>query len=573
MSSHGRSGLKLLFDEKLGFGVRTYFSIALFFSCIANFLLLVPPLHMLQVYDRVLISGSIETLVMVSGIAVFLLVVYGFAESGRRRALTLGAEQLKSGLNAKLFRPAIEGSDAQRQVHEDVANVRVVNGFLSNGLALAVIDAIFVPAFLIALFMVHPFIGVFGVFSAAILIVAAILSEFRSREIVTKAEQADQSAQVFAMDVARQQATVVGLGMVGAVESLFKQYQHRASSLMVESLRSSNQFGSAARSIRNIVQVIVLSIGALLVLDQQTSAGAIIAGSIMLGKALAPIDQCIGGWRNLVRTRQALGLLDLRIQSLRDVALEYTPLPRPNGLLEIEGAEIAPEGTGKALFPGFNLRVESGSVVAIIGKSGAGKTTLLRTIAGVTPIMSGTIRLGGRDVHAWPSDDRGRYIGYASSSTELLPVSVLANITRMRDVPPEEVFDVTSSLGVHEMILSLTDGYDSVLSPGGGMLSAGQGQGICLARAFLGAPVLLLLDEPAAHLDGSQVQLLRLKIADAVQSGTIVLMAFHDMRLIDLASHVMSVSKSSIDFLPRDQYLQKLRARSSQVSDIRPVLK
>jgi PrtD family type I secretion system ABC transporter len=562
---------QLISDEGFGRPLRTYAGIAGFFTCIANCLLLVLPLHMLQVYDRVLVSRSIETLAMITFIAAFLLVVYGFAELGRRRALSLGADQLKTGLSVRLFRSAMEGGDVQKQVREDMSNIRAIHGFLTNGQALAVLDAIFVPAFLVALFMVHPWMGIFGLFSAAVLLLAAILSEWRSRQIVARAEQAEQSAQIFAMDSARQNASVVGLGMVGAVESLFRQHQERASDLTSQSLASSGLFGSASRSIRNIFQILALSIGALLVLEQQTSAGAIVAGSIMLGKALAPIDQCIGGWRNLVRTREALHAISVRVASLSAVGGEYTPLPRPGGLLEIEGAEIAPMGASEPLFPKFNLRIDAGSVIAVIGRSGAGKTTLLNSLAGVIPLMSGKIRLGGRDVHAWPSDDRGRYVGYAPSTTELLPVSVVSNITRLRDVPVEAVYSTTSALGVHEMILSLSDGYDTVIGQGGKILSAGQGQGISLSRAFLGSPVLLLLDEPTAHLDGFQVQSLRKKITEVAKSGAIVFMAFQDMRLIDLASHVLSVARSNIEFLPRDQYLKQLRERSGTVFDIKTV--
>ena len=543
-----------------GRSLKAYFYAAAFFTFVANFLLLVPPLHMLQVYDRVLISGSNETLALISGLAVFLLVVFGFAEAGRRRALALSAEDIRTGLSGYFLRQALAGDRPEQHASASQGNLRTVTAFLTGGQALAIYDAPFVPVFLAVAFMIHPLIGYIGLVSAACLILLAILSEQGARDSVAKSEASDHASRIFATSAARQHDTVNGLGMVAAVETVFSTQIQNSSRVTLQSLGASGNFSASAKSIRQIIQILALSAGAYLVLRQQVSPGAIVAGSIIIGRALAPIDQCIGGWRQLIRVRNALAELEHDLSNPVPSQNESTPLPRPTPILEALSVRIAKPGSAEPLLPKFNLQLEGGSVLALVGATGVGKTAILRSLAGTIALHSGKVSLGGRDLHAWSSDDRGRFMGYLSQHADLLPTSILANITRLREEPLERVYELAQGLALHKRVLSFSDGYDTFVGPNGAVLSAGEKQGVCLARAFFGEPVLIMLDEPAANLDTIQVHALKQQISAARKRGAIVLLATHDVRMVEQATHVMALSPHKVEFFSQADYFAKIQA-------------
>lgn len=543
-----------------GRSLKAYFYAAAFFTFVANFLLLVPPLHMLQVYDRVLISGSNETLLLISGLAVFLLVVFGFAEAGRRRALALSAEDIRTGLSGYFLKQALAGDRPEQQASAGQGNLKTLTAFLTSGQALAIYDAPFVPLFLAVAFMIHPLIGYIGLASAACLILLAILSEQGARDSVAESETSDHASRIFASSAARQHDTVNGLGMVAAVETVFSTQIRNSSRVTLQSLGASGNFSASAKSIRQIIQILALSAGAYLVLRQQASPGAIVAGSIIIGRALAPIDQCIGGWRQLIRVRNALAELERDLSNPVLSQNEATPLPRPTPVLEALSVRIAKPGSAEPLLPKFNLQLEGGSVLALVGASGVGKTAILRSLAGTIALHSGKVSLGGRDIHAWSSDDRGRFMGYLSQHADLLPTSILANITRLREEPLERVYELTQGLALHKRILSFADGYDTFVGPNGAVLSAGEKQGVCLARAFFGEPVLIMLDEPAANLDTIQVHALKQQIAAARKRGAIILLATHDVRMVEQATHIMALSPHKIEFFSQADYFAKIQA-------------
>ena len=341
----------------------------------------------------------------------------------------------------------------------------------------------------------------------------AVISELTSRKAVQMASGAEQSAQKFALRLTQQQNAIVSMGMGEQVFQNWEQRKSFAGNLSMRSANRSGMFSSLTRSLRVMLQVAALGIGGWLVLQQQTSAGAIVAGSVLLGRALGPIDQSVGIWRQIIRAREAWAALNMRRQAYDKLMTDTSPMPRPAPHLSLEGMQVTCPGAGDALLPRFNLQLKSKTMLALVGRSGVGKTALMQTLAGAWRPLVGAVILGGRNLHNWDAQDRGRYIGYLPQEVSLLAGTVAQNICRFTNADIEEVVRVAEAVGCHEMILSLPNGYDTLIGPDKNEftihLSAGQKQTIGIARAVFGNPVVLFLDEPSAHLDMSGVETLK----------------------------------------------------------------
>ncbi|MBT8141944.1 MAG: ATP-binding cassette domain-containing protein [Gammaproteobacteria bacterium] len=534
-------------------------SVAGGFSVVVNMLMLVSPLYMLQVYDRVLTSSSMETLILITVLAIGLLITMVVADAARRKVLALGADQLQKQYGRGLFKASMAAPNADKTLQKDLSNLSTVQAFFSNGLVLPIFDLPFTPFFLLIMFLIHPIIGWLGVVGAIILLIIAVFSEIQTRDNVMQAQSAENSAQNFATGLARQQSAIVSMGMADVAFRNWAQQKAFASGLYLQGSEASGIYGSTTRGIRIILTIGALGLGAWLVLQQQSSPGVIIAGTILLGRALAPIDQSVGMWRQIIRVRQAWAELQERHQS--DEAQEHstTPMPRPDAKVQFENLEVACPGSEKPLLPKFNLSLQAGSMIALVGGIGSGKTSLLQTTAGAWPPFSGAVHLGGRDLHRWDMVDRGRYVGYLPQDSELLFGTVAQNIGRFSNAPTEAVIETARFVGCHEMIMSLPDGYDTVVGPGGIHLSAGQKQIIGITRALFGQPVMLLLDEPTANLDAATVQQLKNVLTQVKASGAIVIMATHDLRLVEISDNVVMLTPENIKMLSSADYFAGLR--------------
>ncbi len=535
---------------------------AALFSIITNLLMLVSPLYMLQVYDRVLTSGSVETLVLVSILAAGLLGVFIIADTARRKALALGAHYLQTHRAPKIFKADIEGYGKSKSLQKDLTDLSTVQGFLSQGMILPIFDLPFTPFFLMIMFLIHPLIGWIGVLGGLLLLGIALLTELTTRKTMADAQKAESAASMTVASISRQQAAIISMGMSSVALRNWQERKSVAGDLSLKGANATGFFGSTTRGLRLLLQIAALGAGAFLVLQQEATAGVIIAGSILLGRALAPIDQAVGMWRQIMRAHSAWKDLHAREKEISDLVddSDQMAVPRPDPKLEFTALEIAAGGDDRPLLPKFNLTLNQGDIVALVGASGSGKTSLLQTAAGAWKPFSGQVRLGGRDLHSWGIDDRGKYIGYLPQDVDLLDGTVAQNICRFnQDATSEEIVELTRRIGCHTMIMSLKEGYDTRVGPEGVHISAGQRQAIGLARAAFGNPVMLLLDEPSSNLDQVLAQSVRTFLSSLKAQGTIIIVSTHDLRLVETADSVIVLTPDRIAMMPKTDYFAALR--------------
>lgn len=535
--------------------IRPYLAVAMAFTLAVNMLLLVSPLYMLQVYDRVLSSGSTDTLIWLTALAVFLLAVYGAAEAGRRRVTSLAGAELEALLVPRIFaRFENEAGEAPRLSH-DLAQVNRIQSVLQSGGVLPFIDLPFAPLFFVVLFLVHPVLGLIGLGGGVLVFAVAILAEMSTRQDSQFSQAALSGASDLASGLQRQRSAMVAMGLMPAAFAKWQATKSIGQGFALNAARDDSKFTAISRSSRQILQIFILGGGAALALAQEISPGAIVASSIIMARALGPIDQIVGGWRSSIQAWKAWKELGERLEAAEPTEA-FTPMPRPKPELDLDRLGVMVPGAEEPLIRPFSFRVEACQIVALAGGNGSGKTTLLQTMSGAWPAASGTVRLGGRILHEWPSADRGQYIGYVPQEVELLPATVTENICRLGEANAEAVFAAARQAGAHDMIAALPEGYDTRIGPGGTHLSAGQKQMIGLARALYGEPVLILLDEPTANLDAAAAPALVSALEAAASRGAMIIASSHDRRLIEKAQTVLLVRNGSVMQAPAEDYLK-----------------
>ena len=537
-----------------------YFVPLFAFSFAINILMMVSPLYMLQVYDRVLTSGSGDTLVWLTSIALFLLTIYAAAEAGRRRLAGLAAEALEEKMSERVFKHFENQKGGQSRLTDDLMVLGRVRSLYQNGFILPFFDLPFAPFFLGVLFLIHPVIGMLGLGGAVLIFIVAALAEFTSRRTNEMAGAASSKAFNIASGLSRQRSAMIAMGLSRNALGKWREAKDVARDLNLKAGAREGGFTAAARSVRQILQILVLGGGAALAISQEISPGSIIAGSIIMSRGLAPIDQIVGSWRAVTQARTAWAQLS-ELDANDGAAQEYTPLPRPTATLAINRLAVQVPGADAPIIRPFGITFEGGTFVSIVGGVGAGKTTLLQTLAGAWEPLSGSVNLGGRSIHKWPSEDRGQHFGYVPQDIELMPGTIGENIARMGNAEPQRIIEAAMKAGAHEMILAQPKGYESKIGPANETgLSAGQRQLIGLARALFGAPVILLLDEPTANLDPATARNVVEHLKQAVADETIVLVATHDPQLIAATENVMLIRDGAIMTAKSENYLKLTQA-------------
>lgn len=530
------------------------------FSAIINFLMLVPPMYMLNTYDRVLSSGSYGTLAALTGIMIYLLVVMGLLEWVRSAVLVRISAHFDASLGDHLYGVALKQalySSGRIQTATPISDLNGLRQFLTGNGLFAFFDAPWLPIYIFVMFLFHPLFGYAAIGASIYLAVLALLNEKLTRKPLDQANKRNAVLQTMTSKALRNVDSIMSMGMQARFVDMWRSQQDK---LMIDQSLASDRGGAitaASKSSRIILQSLVLGLGAYLALSAELSPGMMIAGSILLGRALQPMDQMIAVWKQFVSARgQWARLNELLIKVPVDRA--QMRLPDPVGNLVAKGAVIAiPGSKGAAVIQGVSFQLPAGSSMGIIGPSGAGKSTLLKGLLGLWPSSSGEIRLDGAEVFSWDKEHLGRFVGYLPQEIELFDGTIAENIGRFEDSNPEQVVEAATLAGVHEMILSLPEGYDTNLSIHG--LSGGQKQRVGLARALYRIPRIIYLDEPNSNLDDVGEKALFGAIRELKRRGSTVIVVTHKTNILtELDNLLLLVGGKTQAFGPRDKVFEYL---------------
>jgi PrtD family type I secretion system ABC transporter len=531
-------------------------------SLFLNLLVLVSPLYMLQIFDRVLSSGHLETLLALTVVATFALLVFGLLEVIRRQALVrIGAwldRTLAEPVLAASVGEALAGRAVGGQPLRDLAQLR---GFIGGESVFPIFDAPWTLVFLVVIWLLHPWLGALALASSALLLALALANELAMRAPLKQAGERWLHAQRRGETAVRNAEVVQAMGMLPALLQGWHRDAERALGQQTIAGDRGAVFVGAAKFLRLFVQVGILGVGAFLVLRGELTGGGMIAGSILLSRALAPLEQAIGAWRGLVGARAGYDRLRLLL-ARHPGGAPAIRLPVPEGRLSVERLAFKAPGSDRLILKGVAFELDAGEMLAVIGPSGSGKSTLCRLLTGIWPPSAGHVRLDGAEVHAWERADFGRYVGYLPQDVELFAGSVRDNIARMAAAPDEAVIAAARLAGAHETILRLPDGYATEIGPQGAALSGGQRQWIGLARAMFGAPRLVVLDEPNASLDQAGEATLIDALGRLKEQGATVILVAHRPSLLRHVDRLLVLQGgAAVLFGARDEILARLMVR------------
>lgn len=542
------------------------------FSLVVNLLLLAMPLYMLQIYDRILPSRSIDTLLFLSIIAGGALVVLGLLEAVRSVLASRAGARLEADLGTDALLASMERSRSGETDIETVRHLVTVRQFVSSRMLFALLDFPFAPIFIAILYVIHPTLFWLTLAGAGVLFVLAIINQRLSRNAANLASEHQGSAMSMAQSLARNAHTLQSMGMTqDGIRLWGRSNSHALVNQGSVDFRSAIMTG-ISRAFRMGLQIAILGVGALLVLNYEMTAGMIFAASIISGRALQPIDQVIGGWRQFALTLASWrALKEALAQHPGEGESPKTLMQEPQGHIAVKDALVLnPSGIGSApILNRINFELAPGTVLGVVGPSGSGKSTLARLIVGVQKPNSGTIRIDGTEVQNWNNAQLGRNIGYLSQDVELLPGTVKENIARLSDQPDDlAVLDAARKAQVHSLIQNLPQGYDTRIGPGGLGLSGGQRQRIGLARAFYGDPKIMVLDEPNANLDDDGELALRKALAATRSAGVTVIIVTQRKQVLNVVDKILRLHSGSLDYLgTREEFAQILQQRRQSLAE------
>ena len=553
--------LKRAFDA-----CRAHLGYTLLFSAAINLIYLAPALYMLQVYDRVLQSGSLWTLVFLSVVLVFSLGVMAFLETLRLRLFAASARRLDR-LTAPLIldQTMRTGGPVPGAPTAALQAFDVFRNAITGAPALALVDAPWVPIYVIVCFMIHPWVGVLALIGGAALIGLAWWNEARLRPLLKSQEQTSAISYALIGGDAAKAETARAMGMVDRVVARQMHARESYSTAGADAAIVSSGFTAATKFLRMILQSAALGLGAYLALQQQISAGAIVAASILVSRALAPLEQVVTAWRQTGQALQAFQTFRDLLNKAPLTPREPMALPAPKGEVSVENVGVAAP-TGGRILSGVSFKVQPGEVLGVVGPSGAGKSTLARVLVGAIPSDVGVVRVDGAKLSDWPAQTLGDAIGYLAQDVGLFSGTVAENIARF--APPsaardEAVVAAAMAANVHAFILSLPKAYDTMLGPGGRGLSAGQSQRIGLARALYGKPKILVLDEPNAHLDTEGEMALSESLSKAKADGAAVVLISHRPGALKIMDRILVMKDGEIEGIgPRDPILRRMQQAS-----------
>jgi ATP-binding cassette subfamily C protein len=532
-------------------------------SAAVNILTVAGSLYMMMVYDRVLPSQSVPTLFSIFAMIVVAYIFYGLFDVMRSKMLADVASSLDRSLSGRVqtieARVALERPDAKEQV-SPTRDLDQLRSFIASAGPPALIDLPWIFFFLLILTVVHYWLGVVTLVGMIGLGILTMVAERVSGRHIAAVSAAAAKRRILGDRQWRHAEVVTALGMRDRMMLQWRQVHHRFLDEQATLTGTTATLGGISKVARMFLQSVVLTVGAMLVIDGKATAGVIFASSILSGRALAPVDQAIANWKNFVMARQSWARLDTLFAQVPPPASDRTELPPPSRSLSVEQISLAPPGGQRATVAGVNFQAEAGQVIGIIGPSASGKSSLVRGVLGVWKLANGAVRLDGASIQQWDSETLGRYIGYVPQSVELFAGTIAENIARFEvGASSDAVIAAARAAGVHELIVQLAGGYDLQVGEDGVTLSAGQRQRIALARALYRDPFLVVLDEPNSNLDPEGELALARAVAAVRQRGGIVLLVAHRREILAVVDTLLVMRAGTMQaFGPRDEVLARL---------------
>ena len=535
----------------------------IFFSFVLNILALTGSLFMLQVYDRVLPSGSVPTLIALGLIVLVLYGYYGVLDYVRSRIFVRVGRKIEEGLRNRVFdaMSTLSLNKANLVGGMPVQDLNTIRQFISGQGPLAYFDMPYVPLYLLVVFLLHWVLGVVATVSAVIIFGLALLAEHATRAPSSAATMATAKAQMMTEETRRNAEALFSLGMKGAMRDRWSVLQGEALEHQTRANDAGASFSTFSRVFRLVIQSALLGTGAYLAVKHEISSGSIIASSIIMGRALAPIEQAVGGWQQFLGARKAYERL-ARILGQVPAERQRMKLPDPKGLVEVEGVTVVLHGTEKPVLQNISFRVQPGMGLGIIGPTGAGKSTMARALMGLVPLQRGAVRLDGATPDQRDSDEHGRLIGYLPQDVQIFDGTVAENISRFTPSPDaNKIVEAALLANIHEFVMRLPQGYDTPMMEGGSRLSAGQRQRLALARALFGDPVLLVMDEPNSNLDAEGELALDKAIRAALARGASVIVVAHRPSALNSIHDLLVLANGQVAaYGKRDEVLKKVGA-------------
>jgi PrtD family type I secretion system ABC transporter len=536
---------------------RPYVLYGAFFSMFINILHLTFPVYMLQIYDRVLSSYSMPTLFAITAAAVLALIVMGALEFTRSRLLVRCGVAIDQALGRSVLDHVIKQA-ARNNAQPNQATLRDVNvlrNFFAGSAIFTLFDMPWTPLFLIVIYFLHPMLGLVATSGAVLLIIFAVINELITRRSLNAANAVNGHAIKFVESGRRNAAPVRAMGMLGGVSERWQDFNDAVVKLQTEASRKSGLIQSLSSWLRQSMQVFIYGVGAWLTLNGESTAGSMIAASIIMGRALAPVQQGIGTWKNMIEARGAWKRLDALFSEVAEP--EQMELPEPSGRIDVEHLSFVLPS--KVVLRDVNFSLQAGESLGLIGPSGAGKSTLCLLLLGVWQPTSGKARLDGHDIFTWSKERVGKYLGYLPQDIDLFNGTIAENIARLGPVHSEKVIEAAVQAGVHELILNLPQGYDTKIGEGGVILSGGQRQRIGLARAHYGNPKVIILDEPNANLDDEGESALVRSWAGLKERGVTLVVISHKPSLLTAMDKILMLKQGQqVLYGGREEVFKKL---------------
>jgi len=541
-----------------------YFFFAGLFSLFINLLYLTFPIYMLAIYDRVLTSYSMPTLMTITAAALFALLVFGLLDFLRSRLLVMAGVDMDKTLSKPVFTEMVKDAAGlqKKGYSQGLKDVNQLRNYFGGNAVFSLFDIPWSPVFLCIIYIMHPLMGLVATGGAVAVIILGVAQEILTRKKLNTANQENGRAQSLVSLSLRNGESVQAMGMLNGIAGHWHKINQEVIDLQTAASRHAGLLQSATKAINSSMQVLIYGVGAWLTLKNECTAGIMISSSIIMGRALQPIQQGMGTWKATVEARGAYQRLDMLIKGARTA--EPMSLPDPKGKLNAEGVTLAIGG--RTILRNIGFALEPGELLGMIGPSAAGKTTLSRVLLGLWPSMGGKVRLDGADIFHWNPEELGRFVGYLPQDVELFPGTVSDNIARMGEPDPELVVEAATKAGVHELVLQLPQGYDT---PVGGaaaqILSGGQRQRIALARAIYGTPKFVILDEPNSNLDDVGERALMQALGLLKKDGVTVIVISHKPGILSIVDKILVLKEGQTAmFGPRQEVFKALSGQTAK---------